>query len=1115
MCRLTEKSQMKNKEIAVIGIACRFPGAKNYHEFWNNLAQGVNSIQEIPSERWEIDKYYSPIFDEPNKSISKWCGLLDKIDQFDNRFFSISKREAKNMDPQQRLLLEETWHCIEDSGISLKTLQDKKTSVYVGVMANDYHQEAIAPGVVTDSYAALGNYNCILANRISYTFGFQGTSLSIDAACAASLVALHNAKTSLLLGESDYAIVASVSLNFQPWKYISFSKSRMLSPDGQCKTFDKNANGYVPGDGLGVLLLQPLEKANHAHNHIYSIIKGSAVNHGGQTLSITAPRVEAQRDVILAAYKDAGINPETVTYVEAHGTGTSLGDPIEVEALTRSFREYTTALHYCAIGSVKTNIGHLEAAAGIAGVIKVLLMMQHQKIPPTLNLKTINPVINFAESPFVVATELQNWQSRKTDLPLRAGISSFGFGGVNSHIIIEFCSQNNKSSSNFNFSVTKPKNSGYLFILSAKSPTALKNMFDQWKDFVDNEEYSKYHLNDICATLMTGRRQFPYRYGISVNHKDQLKAFLSKDVPSNVKSTIHDWCLRVGEFVWEKFADLQPLLEQEPLFKKHLDMVEQCLSTLPIPKKIKQRFQKRKSWTASTLPLYSFMVNYAYLITLIELGFTPSMITGEKAGLWLSLTLSGMITLEDALAVLSHQKTVETIELARPSIPFYDPVNQKTYLSYHFDEDYLHLIKNDLNVATADLHYFLERAKLLKDNQFTFNKYLEEWSQILRQHTGKELNSMLYNDNFIHSEEERYRKEKVLLMIIIKSTLHQLDQKWDLTRKQRITEPKFQELLDLVLDNVIPKETLIELFMNDNISDLAGMATLLNQRQHHLNANKPYQFITTHSHKNSMIADLSTWFQKAMALETIVHVQKPMGYLEFGKSNQSTTPDSSIFVDFTNKPIHVFKETLLQLWLKGVNIKWELLYPDGTFSKVSLPTYGFEHGETFWLTKTNEKRIIHPKINKQHLNDLLNQVLEGTLSQEELRDILSREIQDLATNAITATRHQDELDQNQDNNIFILQPSDNKQILSPQDSIIRDHIITGKPMLPGAYMIEFAMETIQKTLNQPVNLYNVIFKNPAIIETEVEVEIEIHFQDKKFILKTETQDLCEGEYEIA
>ncbi|MEW6380987.1 MAG: polyketide synthase [bacterium] len=420
----------KGADIAIIGIACRFPGAQDYREFADNLFKGVNSIREIPSSRWDTQKYYSPDFNKPNTSISKWCGLIDGIDQFDNQFFSISAREANYMDPQQRLLLEETWHCIEDSGVSLKNLQRKITSVYIGVMAIDYHQEASHPDIITDSYACLGNYECILANRISYAFGLQGASMSIDAACASSLVAMHQAKNSLLLRESDYALAGGVSLDFHPWKYISFSKSRTLSPDGQCKTFDREANGYVPGEGVGILLLQRLEDALAEGNRIYGIIKGSAVNHGGKTLSITAPRVESQKDVIMRAYRDANLSPDTITYIEAHGTGTSLGDPIEVESLTQAFQEYTQDVQFCRIGSVKTNIGHLEAAAGVAGVIKVLLMMRHRTVPKSLNIKKLNPIINFRGSPFVVATEPGDWQARNPELPLRAGVSSFGFGGT-------------------------------------------------------------------------------------------------------------------------------------------------------------------------------------------------------------------------------------------------------------------------------------------------------------------------------------------------------------------------------------------------------------------------------------------------------------------------------------------------------------------------------------------------------------------------------------------------------------------------------------------------------------------------------------------------------------
>jgi acyl transferase domain-containing protein/acyl carrier protein/ubiquinone/menaquinone biosynthesis C-methylase UbiE len=961
---------MNNKNIAIIGIACRFPGAKNYHEFWNNLKKGINSIREIPPERWDLDEYYSPIIDEPNKSISKWCGLLDNIDQFDNRFFSISPREAKQMDPQQRLLLEETWHCIEDSGISVKTLQQKKTSVYVGVMASDYHQESMAPGIVTDSYAALGNYDCILANRISYTFGFQGASQSIDAACAASMVALHNAKASLLSGESDYAIAAGVSLNFHPWKYISFSKSRMLSPDGQCKTFDKDANGYVPGEGVGVLLLQPLEDAIRARNHIYGIIKGSAVNHGGQTLSITAPRVEAQRDVILAAYKDAQMTPESVTYVEAHGTGTSLGDPIEVEALTRAFRQYTNEHQFCQIGSVKTNIGHLEAAAGIAGVIKVLLMMRHQQIPPTLNIKTLNPVIHFENSPFVVATQLQDWHSRTTDLPLRAGISSFGFGGVNSHALIEsFSHQANSSEKksknlnvwtrrlNFLFSKnhsTPSKN--HFFILSAKSTNALQNLIDAWKLFVSSQEFADYQLADICVTLTTGRSHFRYRYGVYVSNKEALKTLLNQQkLPDVTESNHHPWCLRIGDFSWDSFADLNPLLEQPPLFKKHLNAVEQCLSALDIPKKIKRGFKKRKSWSSAKKPLYSFIATYAYLKTLMDLGFAPRLITGEQSGLWASLTLSGITTLEDTLLVLSQQKNLAEIELARPQIPFYDSVNHQTLLPYQFDESYLHELIDDLNIATADVHHFVERARLLKDSQFTFKSFLEEWGIILRQHAEKELDSMLENDA-LFSDDDQYRKQKILLLIIIKSSLRQLDQKWDLTRPKRINEQKFQELLDLIVDGVMPKEVVIELFLGQKLNDWDTIAAFLTKRQDHLNQNKPYEFLKKHQQKSRAITDdVKKWFEKAIAIHKTEFSFPNVNELTFGQLTEKALPDNIKQVTIRNPNKNQnFQDAILQLWLHGVDINWDILYHNH-FDKVSLPTYGFERA-SFWLTEKHKEQ---------------------------------------------------------------------------------------------------------------------------------------------------------------
>ncbi|MCP5086863.1 MAG: polyketide synthase, partial [Rhodobacteraceae bacterium] len=453
-------------------------------------------------------------------------------------------------------------------------------------------QEASGPGVVTDSYAAIGNYDCILANRLSYVFGFQGPSESIGAACAASLVALHHAKATLRSGESDYAVAAGVSLNIHPWKYISFSKSRMLSPDGQCKTFDQAANGYVPGEGTGVVLLQRVEDALRAGNHIYGILKGSAVNHGGQTRSITAPRVEAQQAVITAAYTEAGINPDTVTYVEAHGTGTSLGDPIEVEALNQTFQTYTDDTHFCLLGSVKTNIGHLEAAAGVAGVIKVLLMLRHGQIPPSLHITTLNPIINFTDSPFRVVTELCDWHARKPDLPLRAGVSSFGFGGVNSHVVLEAHHTPEKSTDADTPGVERSESPGVsvaddapgtLFLLSAKSPKSLKESIKAWRSFVESDAYRHARLEDVCATLITGRGHFPYRYGQYVTSKAELTTLVHQNLPKPSKQAPRPWCVRVGKFSWEHTTRMQRLIAQEPLFQHRLEQVQQAVSALNIP----------------------------------------------------------------------------------------------------------------------------------------------------------------------------------------------------------------------------------------------------------------------------------------------------------------------------------------------------------------------------------------------------------------------------------------------------------------------------------------------------------------------------------------------------
>jgi acyl transferase domain-containing protein/acyl carrier protein len=942
-------------DIAIVGMACRFPDAGNYDQYWDNLWRGINSITEISKERWDVGKYYSSDINEPNKTISKYCGQLDHIDQFDNRFFNISPREANNMDPQQRLLLEETWHCIEDSGISLDTLQQKRTAVYIGVMTADYRQEALAPGVETDSYACLGNYECILANRISYVFGLQGSSISINAACASSLVAISEAKRSLAQGKSDYVIVGGVSLNIHPWKYISFSKSRMLSPDGQCKTFDKDANGYVPGEGVGVLLLQRLSDAIRDGNHIYGIIKGSGVKHGGKALSITAPRVEAQRDVILEAYEDAGLSPDTVSYVEAHGTGTSLGDPVEVESLTQAFRKYSQRTQFCKIGSVKTNIGHLEAAAGIAGVIKVLLMMRHKKIPPTLNIKTLNPIIDFENSPFMVATGLTDWVSREEGIPLRAGVSSFGFGGVNSHVLLEeFIPKDTTREGAFE--------SSHLFILSAKTPESLEKLLDEWRLFSNGQNFSDGKIRALCLTLLTGRETtFPYRFGRIISHHEELKEVLkAAGTDATPKSTPQSWSLLIGDLPGCNGHDIQPLLKGLGIFKQNLDRVTQCLKALNPNQNWLKGFPQTNG-KDSERALYSFVIGFAYLATLIDLGFTPDLIAGEKSGLRIGLVVSGIMKLEDVLGVLCKKKEWKDLSLQRPVIPFHDPVTGRTIMPYHYDEAYLSLLTTGLKVDQEVLAYYVAKARLLSTSQFTFNKYLDEWDVILKQF-GSDVTKMLADEELGSPQTDRLPSEQLLLLIIITSSLRRLSQKWDLTEQKLVDDQRFYELLDLVVDEALPKEALVELFIKNGVS-LAAVAQTLNERQKRMNPANPYPYIKKCSQSIAEIKNVPVWIKEALSTEKTVAFNDHSPLLRFGTIGSNSVSTKVVSVETTGISEVAFKEALLDLWSQGVNIRWEKLYQESAFEKLSLPVYPFNR-DSFWLfdkSKQSEIPMADPK----------------------------------------------------------------------------------------------------------------------------------------------------------
>ncbi len=506
------------KEIAIIGMAGRFPGARDTKEFWQNIAEGKNSIREIPKERWNIDEYYDPDPQNSEKIYCRWGGFLEEIEQFDTLFFNISGKEAELTDPQQRLFLEESWHALEDAGYANKETLGSSCGVFLGVAESDYYTKI--PDSSRSAQAFWGNDRSILSARLSYFLDLKGPAIAIDTACSSSLTAIHLACQSISNGEIKMALAGGIFLTTTPRFYKLASTARMLSADGQCKTFDNRANGFVPGEGVGVLVLKSLDAAIKDRDHIYAIIKASGLNQDGKTNGITAPSALSQTQLERAIYEKARINPETLSYIEAHGTGTKLGDPIEMEALTNAFRLYTNKKQFCAIGSVKTNIGHAIHAAGVAGVIKILQAMNHKLIPPSLNFSKPNENIDFANSPFWVNTKLQSWKNSPS-YPRRAAISSFGFSGTNCHIVLEEPPA---------FLLGKASHLPcYLVVLSARSKQSLEKMIENLAFWLDQEGKDS-GLLDLAYTLQTGRTAFDLRCAFVVkDHQELLDCLRSYD----------------------------------------------------------------------------------------------------------------------------------------------------------------------------------------------------------------------------------------------------------------------------------------------------------------------------------------------------------------------------------------------------------------------------------------------------------------------------------------------------------------------------------------------------------------------------------------------------------
>ncbi|WP_339301032.1 SDR family NAD(P)-dependent oxidoreductase [Paenibacillus sp. FSL R5-0623] len=516
----------QHQDIAIIGMAGRYPGARNIGEFWHNLRSGMDSITEIPSERWDHGQVYNPEPGIPGKTYGRWGGFLDGVDEFDPLFFKVSPREAETMDPQERLFLQCVYETLEDSGYTRQSLSTEKVGVYVGVMYEEYQLYG------SQNFMAFNGNPSSIANRVSYFCNFRGPSMAVDTMCSSSLTSIHLACQSLRQNECQVAVAGGVNVSVHPNKYILLSQGKFLSSKGRCESFGQGGDGYVPGEGVGAVLLKPLARAIADGDRIYGVIKGSALNHGGKTNGYTVPNPNAQAEVIGDALLEAGIDPRTISYVEAHGTGTSLGDPIEVAGLTKAFQRTVQSNFKCAIGSAKSNIGHCESAAGIAAVTKVLLQLQHGELAPSLHAEETNPNIDFTQSPFVVQKLLEPWKRPELDgvqIPRRAGVSSFGAGGANAHIIIEEYTQTGMDSEQITVGKDHPK-SPVIVVLSARNQERLLAKAKDLLEALYTGIYVDSDMRDLSYTLQVGRESMEERLGLLAASIEELIAKLKEYV---------------------------------------------------------------------------------------------------------------------------------------------------------------------------------------------------------------------------------------------------------------------------------------------------------------------------------------------------------------------------------------------------------------------------------------------------------------------------------------------------------------------------------------------------------------------------------------------------------
>jgi acyl transferase domain-containing protein len=657
--------------VAIVGMACRFPGADGPEALWRLVAGGNDAIEVVPPERWDAEALFDPDPNAPGRTYARWGGFLRDVEHFDAEFFRISPREARSMDPQHRLVLQVAWEALESAGIPAVELESSPTGVFVGLMHQDYLRRIVWDCEVgdVDPLILSGNGASFASGRLSWLLGLRGPSVTLDTACSSSLVCVHLACQSLRLGECDLALAGGTSLVLEPSATILFGKSRILSRDGRCRAFDADADGVVRGEGCGVVVLKRLSEALADGDAVLAVVRGTAVNHDGRGSGLTAPNPRAQRDVIRAALANAGVAPERIGYVEAHGTGTALGDPLELEALTEALGAPRADGSRCFVGSVKTNFGHLEAAAGIAGLMKAVLVLQHQAIPPNVHFRALTPHATLDGTALAIADALRPWPSN--GYPRHAGVSAFSLSGTNGHVVLEeapACTRDNEADDN------EPRDVSYLLPLSGHTPAAMRAVARATLELVSSEAGRALDLRDLCWSAGVRRAHHAHRVAFVARSIPELAAHLGAwfdgDPPPGLAEGVAGnrrprvaFVFSGHESQWAGMA--RDLVGREPVFDEALRECDEALRRQGAPSVLAElaSLDDRSAGRIDIAQRTIFALQVALARLWRAWGIGPDVVMGHSMGEVSAACASGALTLDDAARVMRHRSEL-AVELA-------------------------------------------------------------------------------------------------------------------------------------------------------------------------------------------------------------------------------------------------------------------------------------------------------------------------------------------------------------------------------------------------------------------------------------------------------------------